>query len=277
MDTVNYLDGLLQNEGGRPQPPHGLQATFPSHCMSGSHLPLFGVCFPGFSQENANPQGYGSWIRSSASCTTGSCLGSAPQIQGCTLKGIKAWISTIIIKHNFQYRAEPQDVKIPVLPTLAFPAKQCICVSPVLFSLDSWGSTLTGILANSPRMEPGTETKPRCCCSQQASAARPTLSPAVVSSHPLLLPSVGHGSRAEPCLGGTTLTRCFLHSSSKAAEHCWRCPGSPKASSQSQASGPQWCSGTPVTEQMQRPPWEPRLRLSGVGAKHPAWDGKQEL
>lgn len=95
--------------------PRSLQATSPSLCVSAAPLHLFGVCTPGFSQENAIPQDYEPWVGTAASCTAGSCLGTftgpAPRSQGSPRRYINALFSAkIIIKHNFQYSAESQDI-----------------------------------------------------------------------------------------------------------------------------------------------------------------------
>lgn len=102
--------------------------------------------------------------------------------------------------HNFQYSAEPQDVKIPVLPTLALSAKQCICRSPVFFSLIP-GVPRSLTLSPTVLVWSWAQKEAMLLCSQQArDAAGPTLSPAVVSSPSLPLSSVGHVSRAPPRL-----------------------------------------------------------------------------
>lgn len=122
--SVNYLDGLLLNEEGRLPGSH-LQATFLSHYVSGSHLPLFVVCSPGFSQENAIPQDYGSWIWIAAFWTAGSCL-SPPPDPRAQLWNITEYSDLL---HNNKAQLpilcwiSSCKTKSPAFPTLALPAK----------------------------------------------------------------------------------------------------------------------------------------------------------
>lgn len=172
----------------------------------------------------------------------------------------------IAMMHNFQSRAEPQDVKIPALPTLALSAKQCVCMSPVFFSLIP-GVPRSLTLSPTVLVWSWAQKEAMLLCSQQArDAAGPTLSPAVISSPSLPLSSAGHVSRAPPCLAQPSEPDAFV--TPPPGEHSWRFPGSPGLEMpRSQAAEPQRCSHRPFTEQMQSACPPACLRLSGRGSK----------